>query len=63
MSLVRSNSTLTNTSTTSNVGKGVAAAGGAGLAAWLLAGLLPFVGVFGVSVAAVIVGLALMLKR
>ncbi len=45
------------------VGKGLALTGGAGVGVYLLAALLPFVGVLGTSVVLALAGLLLIAKR
>jgi hypothetical protein len=65
MSLTKQNSyniTSLNDSKAQTAGKGLAVVGGSGLAVYVLAALLPFVSVLGVSVVAGIAGLILLAK-
>jgi hypothetical protein len=61
--LDRLNNNLAVPSKTQTAGKGLAVAGASGIVLSVLAALLPFVGVLGVSVVAGIIGLLLIAKR
>lgn len=61
MSLVKRNSYGLEKSTKSDLGTGALVVGGGGLGLVALAGLIPFVGVFGLCVLLVLAGIALKL--
>lgn len=64
MSLVTRNTySIDTTNKTQTAGKALAVTGGAGAVVYLLAALLPFVGVLGTSVVLAIAGLLLIAKR
>lgn len=67
MSLTKNNSynitSLNDNSKTQAAGKGLALAGGAGIGVYILAALLPFVGVLGTSGLLLLAGVIFLLKR
>lgn len=58
MSIVRAGqkSLVHSESMSGAAGKGLVAAGAGGISLWLLAGLIPFVGMFGLSIVLLVVG-------